>query len=393
MTQNNCHSANLTGTFCSSAFGGTFIVHRGTFRLFNQDARHPDTANLTYDFDMVSPSGKTLHFNGYKVVNSAAYLNIPEVWRQTTTLYVTITNSKAKVVGRGTLHIQPADFYRELMTFGTTAPTVWGGLTSTTKFLSFFVKQLATPFFSRLGALQWPSGVVNHAAGAATASQVISLEATDGVKTTMLMWNPLRENGEENASTAPTILFIPGAAVDHTIFALPTIRKNAVTYFREAGYRVYCVTHRVGRTPLAREDHTPYDARRDVHAALAHIRKVSHSRTQGGDKVYVVAHCVGSLALACGLLDGTIPGHWIRGITCSMVFMHPKFGKINNLFSAFPVDLYSSLVGSYWDCCSSPSDTYTQQLLNQMLRFYPVGNRHEICRSVVCHRSELVFGR
>ncbi|KAL6876266.1 hypothetical protein HDV57DRAFT_522849 [Trichoderma longibrachiatum] len=389
----NCHSANLTGTFCSSALGGTFVVHRGTFRLFNQDTRQPDTANLTYDFDMVSPSGKTLHFNGYKVVNSAAYLNIPEVWRQTTTLYVSITDSKAKVVGRGTLHIQPADFYRELMTFGTTAPTVWGRLTSATRFLSFFAKQLAAPFFSRLGALQWPSGVVNHAAGVAAASQVISLEATDGVKTTMLMWNPLRGNGEENVSAAPTILFVPGAAVDHTIFALPTIKKNAVAYFREAGYRVYCVTHRVGRTPLARKGYTSYDARRDVHAALAHIRKVSHSRSQGGDKVYVIAHCAGALALACGLLDGTIPGHWIRGITCSMVFMHPKLGKVNNLLAAFPVDLYSNLVGSYWDCCSGPSDAYLQQLFNQMLRFYPVGNRQEICRSVVCHRSELVFGR
>ncbi|KAL7909362.1 hypothetical protein GGI35DRAFT_479634 [Trichoderma velutinum] len=387
LVNNNSHSANLTGTFCCSALGGTFIVHRGNFQLFNQDPRQPETTNLTYDFDMISPSGEKLHFNGYKVVNSAAYLNIWEVWRQTSTLFVTITNCEATVVARGTLHIRPADFYQELQTFEATAPTVWARLTSATKFFTFFASQIATPLFSKLGRLQWPGNEVDRAAGVTAASQVISLKATDGVKTTMLMWNPIGEDGQEKFSAAPTILFIPGAAVDHTIFALPTIKRNAVTYFREAGYRVYCVTHRLGRTAVAREGYTSYDARRDIYAALAHIRKVSE------EKVYIIAHCVGSLALACGLLDGTIPGDWIRGITCSMVFMNPKFGKFNNIFSAFPVDVYSNLVSSYWDCRSSPSDGYFQQLLNQMLRFYPTGNREEICRSVVCHRSELVFGR
>jgi hypothetical protein len=31
--------------------------------------------------------------------------------------------------------------------------------------------------------------------------------------------------------------------------------------------------------------------------------------------------------------------------------------------------------------------------MNQVLRFYPVGSRKELCNSVVCHRSELAFGR
>ncbi|KAM0248026.1 hypothetical protein ACHAQJ_009631 [Trichoderma viride] len=393
LVNNSCHSANLTGTFCCSALGGSFLVHRGTFQLFNQDSRQPDTTNITYNFDMISPSGDKLHFNGYKVVNSAAYLNVKEVWRQTTTLYVTITDSKGIVVGRGTLHNQPTDFYRELETFQATAPTTWAKLTCATKFFTFFAKQLATPFFSKLGSLQWPSNATNHAAGVADASQIISLEATDGVRTTMLMWNPVQGNGDENLGAAPTILFIPGAAVDHTIFALPTIKMNAVTYFRKAGYRVYCVTHRVGRTSVAREGYTTYDARRDVHAALAHIRRASELHGEPEDKVYIIAHCAGSVVIACGLLDGTIPGDWIRGMTCSMVFMNPKFGKINSILSAFPVDIYSKLVSSYWDCCSSPNDTYVQQTLNQILRFYPAGNRREICRSVVCHRSELVFGR
>ncbi|KAJ3455563.1 hypothetical protein MRS44_017045 [Fusarium solani] len=394
LVNNSLHPANLTGTFCCNSLGGTFIVHRGTFQLFNQDPREPDTANLTYNFDMVSPSGTRLHFNGYKVVNTAAYLNPLALLRQTTTLYVTITNHKAEIVGRGTLHIQPADLCQELQTFETTGPTAWARLASVANFFAYFARQLATPFFSALGYLQWPSDGVNYASRVTTASQVIPLRATDGVKTTMLMWNPIGEDGNETFAPAPTILFIAGAATDHTMFALPTIERNAISYFREAGYRAYCLTHRVGRTTVAQEGHTTYDARRDIRAALAHIRKAGGAQGQEEpQKVYVIAHCAGSIALACGLLDGTIPGDWIRGITCSMVFMNPKFGKVDHLLSRFPVDLYSKLVSSYWDCCSSRNDTYVQQLLNQVLRLYPAGDARETCRSVVCHRSEFVFGR
>jgi hypothetical protein len=394
VVNNSLHPANLTGTFCCNSLGGTFVVHRGTFQLFNQDFREPDTANLTYDFDMVSPSGTRLHFNGYKVVNTAAYLNPLAIFRQTTTLYVTITNHEAEIVGRGTLHIQPADLYRELQTFETTGPTAWARLTSAASFFAYFARQVATPFFSALGYLQWPSDGVNYASRVIIASQAIPLEATDGVKTTMFMWNPIGEDGKETSAPSPTILFIAGAATDHTMFALPTIERNAISYFREAGYRAYCLTHRVGRTAAAQEGHTPYDARRDIRAALHHIRKAGGAQGQeDAQKIYVVAHCAGSLALACGLLDGTIPGDWIRGITCSMVFMNPKFGKIDQLLSRFPVDLYGKFVSSYWDCCSIRNDTFVQRLLNKVLRLYPAGDARETCRSVVCHRSEFVFGR
>ncbi|CAM1504954.1 Fc.00g025450.m01.CDS01 [Cosmosporella sp. VM-42] len=387
LINNSRHPANLTGTFCCEALGGTFLVHRGTFQLFSQDPREPDTANLVYNFDMVSPNGTKLHFNGYKVVNSTSFLNPFAVWRQTTTLYVTITRPDSEVVGRGTLHIQPFDFVQELQTFEASGPTVWSKLSSTASFLTYFGRQIAAPFFSTLGRLQWPSEGVNSTSKVTAPSATYPLTATDGEKSTLHMWNPVKD-GQQIEGDAPTILFVPGAAVDHSMFALPTIEKNAITYFREAGYRSYCLTHRVGRTPVAQKNYTPYDARRDIHAALAYIRDQNNS-----NKIYVIAHCAGSLALSCGLLDGTIPGEWLSGITASMVFMNPKFGKVNNVLSRFPLAVYEKLIGSWWDCCSSPEDSYVQQLLNQVLRLYPAGSGRETCRSVVCHRSELAFGR
>ncbi|PVH68463.1 alpha/beta-hydrolase [Cadophora sp. DSE1049] len=336
---------------------------------------------------MISPSGKRLHFNGYKVVNSAGYLNFLELWRQTTTLYVTMTDHGGEVVGRGILHILPADFGQEVQTFETSGLTVWARARSMGSFLAYWAKQLAIPFFSPLGGLQWPSARMDNTSRITTPSQTIPLEASDKVKITMLMWNPIEKDGKESSASAPIILFIPGAAVDHQIFALPAIEKNAINYFREAGYRTYCVTHRVGRTIVAQEPYTPFDARRDIHAALAHIRKLASTRAEKEPpKIYLIAHCAGSVALSCGLLDGTIPADWIAGITCSNVFMNPKFGKVNHLLSitaAVLTGLYGKLVGSYWDCASSLNDSFIQRLMNQALRLYPAGDARESCNSFV----------
>lgn len=56
------HSAMLTGTFtCGALSKGPFMVLQGSFQLFNEDPRAPDTKNLTYDFDMVSTDGEKIH--------------------------------------------------------------------------------------------------------------------------------------------------------------------------------------------------------------------------------------------------------------------------------------------------------------------------------------------
>ena len=220
-------------------------------------------------------------------------------------------------------------------------------------------------------------------------SHTFKVTARDGVQTSMQMWEPDRRR------TKPprvNVLLVPGAAVDHQIFALPTIEQNVVEYLQKAGYQLYCITHRIGKTIVAQEGHTTYDARLDIEAALCEIR-----RQQGSDeKIYVVAHCAGSVRLSMGLLDGTIPGEWIKGITASNVFMNPKFGKVNYHIARLPLsmtDIYRTFIGNCFACASSPQDAYLQQALNQATRSYPVGGKDEICNSVTCHRSELVFGR
>ncbi|CRK34722.1 hypothetical protein BN1708_019600, partial [Verticillium longisporum] len=49
-----------------------------------------------------------------------------------------------------------------------------------------------------------------------------------------------------------------------------------------------------------------------------------------GNKIYAIAHCMGSVAFSTGLLDGTIPSDWILGITASQVFMNPLWSRLNS---------------------------------------------------------------
>jgi hypothetical protein len=383
----------LTGSFsCGALSKDPFLVLRGKFQLFNDDPRTPNTQNLSYDFNMISTSGEVYHFNGRKLVDPSISLSPIRAWKAESTLYVSIYRLKdEELVGRGILYIRPGDFVEEIQTFTPTASNLFGKLKSSTDFLAYFMKQTAKAFFAPLGLLAWPGFTASAALDRPPPSESRVVTAFDGVESNLLMWNPPNITDCFLDPNIP-VLFIPGASVDYRIFAMPTIPLNAIEYFTAQGATCFCVTHRVGKTEVAKEGWSTYDARLDIAAALDYILK----RYPTGTKVYIVAHCAGSVALSMGLLDGTIPTQHIQGITASNVFMHPKFATLNKIKASSPISLatiYEKLAGPWFSCTSEKDDAFVQQILNQMLRFYPVGSRKEICNSVVCHRSELVFGR
>jgi hypothetical protein len=64
LTDTKNHAAMLTGTFsCGALSRDPFLVLRGEFQLFSNDARSPDTKNLVYDFDMISVLRLGFHTN------------------------------------------------------------------------------------------------------------------------------------------------------------------------------------------------------------------------------------------------------------------------------------------------------------------------------------------
>jgi hypothetical protein len=383
------HSAMLTGTFtCPGVPGSPFMVQRGSFHLFTMDQKAAGTRNLTYDFDMTSVSGKEYHFHGYKVVDSASALAPFRFWSETSTLYVTISEAadEGRVIGRGTMHIKPLDFLSELRTLKTYGRDLFSRIHSAATFLTYFVKQSASSLLTPFTAQQYPTVTYSHYINDTHPDAKYKIVASDHVETEMYMWESQNPNVETK-----TIFMVPGASVDHQIFALPTIEVNAVNYFTRAGYRVYVTVHRICHLMVAENNWTTYDSRLDIRACLDLIRE-----KEGPEKIYTICHCMGAVAYSCGLLDGTIPTEWIKGISCSQVFCNPIWATLNLVKACagpIPFDkLYSMFGGKWFSCSSTPDDTFFQRLVNQALRFYP-DTREEMCNNVSCHRSSLVFGR
>ncbi|PMD29237.1 GMC oxidoreductase [Hyaloscypha variabilis F] len=382
------HRAMLTGTFtCAGLRGSPFMVQRGDFHLFSADQQSPGTRNLTYDFDMTSTEGIDYHFHGYKVVDSSVALGPIRFWTAASTLYVTISETQtSKVLGRGMLHIRPSDFLSEIFTLKPSGKNLWAKMSSTMSFMGFFARQSASLFLAPFTWQQYPAVTYSGYINDTSPDQTIKIVAVDGVQTLLHVWEP-RAPGIETKN----LFMIPGASVDQQIFALPTIEVNAVNYFTRAGYRVFVCVHRICQLMVAENNWTTYDARLDIKACYDWIRK-----EHGPDPVYTIAHCMGSVAYSCGLLDGTIPASYVKGISCSQVFCHPIWATLNMakvLAGPIPFDkLYRMFGGSWFSCSSTRDDSYFQQLVNQILRFYP-DSREEICNNVSCHRCSLVFGR
>jgi len=410
------HRGLLTGTFaCPTIPGSPFMVQRGNFNLFIMDHKAPGTRNLTYDFDMIGVDGKTLHFHGYKVVDSSVALAPLQFWRSTSTLYVTITKKlppnlvdpgweepwrHGTVVAKGIMHIQPMDFMSEILTMTPTGSGLLRKALSAASFMTYFTRKSLSLFLAPLTALQYPSPAYSGYINDTPPTQVwCDIKADDGVFTRLYMWKPTYVPPKPDGSPGEikNLFMIPGAAVDHQIYALPTIPFNAVNYFCRAGYRVFVSVHRIGQLMIAENNWTTYDARLDLKACLERIREVGFPpEPEKKGKIYTIAHCMGSVAFATGLLDGTIPADWILGLTCSQVFMNPIWNTLNMIKACeFPVPLdkvYRSVAGGWFSCSTSRDDTLTQRALNQLLRLYP-DHRREICNSASCHRATLVFGR
>lgn len=153
-----------------------------------------------------------------------------------------------------------------------------------------------------------------------------------------------------------------------------------------------CV-HRIGQLKVAQNNWTTYDMHLGICALFEHIC------TEYGleQKIYTIAHCMGSMALAAGMLNGSIPANWLLGLSCSQNFMNPIWQSLNMikaLASPIPLDtIYSTVAGPWSDCTSQEQDPLLVQcLLNQVLRFWP-NTRGELCNSAACHCISLVFGR
>ncbi|EOD48756.1 putative glucose-methanol-choline oxidoreductase protein [Neofusicoccum parvum UCRNP2] len=264
--------------------------------------------------------------------------------------------------------------------------TLLNRASAVTDFMGNFAQNTADYYLGPLRTLQHPltqPKLPNGYLPKPAPIHKVTLTAKDGVQSTLMTWASTATPSTHSPSRLP-ILMIPGASVDHTVFALPTIRTNAVDHLTSLGHTVHILTHRFCRTPICASGGTVYEARLDVLAALTHIRATSNS------PIHLICHCMGAVSTSIGLLDGTIPAAWLAGLTCTQVFFALRFGRLNALKAGAPLlpALYQKLTGSEWFPMAGDGRA-VQAAIDQALRFYPAEGRGEVCSSSVCHRFSL----
>lgn len=143
---------------------------------------------------------------------------------------------------------------------------------------------------------------------------------------------------------------------------------------------------------------TSYEARLDIAECLRFIREIRAQENPDVpiSKMYILAHCLGSMALASGLLDGTIPAEWVSGITASQVFMNPVLSYPTRsafLSTRLVRGLYKSLFGDWFSLGASSYDGPGQLLVSHVLRAVQLWDEKELCKNATCHRVTFTLGR
>ncbi|KAK0655657.1 hypothetical protein B0T16DRAFT_424392 [Cercophora newfieldiana] len=387
------NAAYVTGTFTCPTIAASPFVVRGHMDSQLSNLNSPGQRGWRYLLNMHGVDGSLLRFRGHKSADSSTALAPMKLWVSATTLHCTITNRRDSVfIAKGILTVQNS-ISEALSSVPKRDEWMPKKLWRAFQFASNNLQGTLPLLLPQFSALQYPRGSYVGYTNPSLPDDYVTITAQDGVATRLLVWQP----SSRLAFEAPNILLVPGMATDHHIFALPTIEQNWINQLTEAGYRVFVLIHRIGPLMILAADWTTHDARLDVRAGLEHIRRQSGKYTiqkesyEAGNQVYIVAHGMGAMALAAGLLDGTIPASWVCGLTSSQTFMDPTWHGLGA--GTLPGDtVYRAMAGSYINLSASSDDTIVQQAINQTLRFYP-HPRHEMCNNASCHRISFVFGR
>ncbi|KAG9560589.1 hypothetical protein KCU79_g7562, partial [Aureobasidium melanogenum] len=398
--QDDVFEGKLFGTVdCRALSPQSLNIKEGCFRLFEADPSEPNLMTMTYDFVAISCSGQKFAITGRKYFDPSIAFSVAELWRAATTLFVAVKLEDGSPLASGKVNISLSSFISQLQSMTASGESALGEYEIFTRFLYFFTRKLLKVFFAPLAPLQYPEDTDAVCGGPVDCKTdptlLKKIVASDGIQSTLRMWTP----SQNRLSRLPIrdILFIPGAAVTYQIFASPWVAENAIERFVRQGYRCWCLTTRFGKEGIddTEAGWTAYDARLDIAAALLEIETWHHqSQSKTHTPPYVIAHCVGSLALASALLDGTVLNTSIAGITASQIFLHPTLEPLNHWKARLRLNnLYRLLAGNWFPCTTTRTADPIQRALNFILRFYPQFNKRELCDSIVCHRCNLVFGR
>jgi cholesterol oxidase len=387
----------------------------GQLRLVQEDPTHVDTWHMRYSMDLLAEDGRRFHFEGLKVLHDRPGL---DAWSDTTTLYVTITQTPTitpdgvghangdagahgggpadPIVATGIMTLSAADFAKQMTTMRVTGVASRADrLRWMAKFDTRFLKSLLTVYGGPLD---------NVGRFPATKRAPVSLVGAGGRRKLRLpapeprwcdsagRWHEGNDLGDdarlrlvrfEGGRRGP-VLLASGFGMSATSYLLTTVDTNLPEHLVEKGYDVWLFDYRAGiDLPSSRSSFTMDDiALRDWPAAVAEVLRIT-----GAGSVQALGHCVGSaslmMALAAGMSD-------VRSAVCMQFTLDPITSWVNQAKVSLGVGRTLARMGIE-RVAPFRGFGVGRTLLDQALRAVPLASS-ERCGKATCRWINAIYG-
>ena len=381
MLTDSAHLGAIVGTLNAPAISAQpLTVNAGVFHLFIDDPNVVGQRLMTYDMPLTTSDGRAFFLHGFKETHG----NTGEhIWADTSTLYITLyagSDTSGAVLGKGILHILPADFAKQMTTMKiTNTSSELERLEGMAKFGEFFGKTI----FDVYGSVLRPDSLFNPNAPPrkkrplrAPVPELHPFLALDGV--------PLLLTRYQGGSKGPVILS-HGLGVSSRIFSTDTIDTNLVEFLVAHNYDVWLLDYRASIALPASQQQSTGDevATLDYPAAIAKVQQLTGAKT-----VQMLVHCWGSTTFFMAMLAGQ-PN--VRTIVCSQI-ANNVIAVPETRFKAglhTPKLLEALGIKSMTAYVAANSD-WKAKLFDDALRLNPIAFQ-ELCTNPVCHRITFLY--
>ena len=381
--ENAQHRANIVGTIDIPALSDEpLLVNQGIFNLFVVYPETPGTKRMNYKMQLTDSAGKHYWFSGYKVVKDSP--NVFEIWPATSTLYITIfegQDDSGPVVGKGVMHIEPADFAKQMTTMKAFNAS---SLEEKIKAEARFGQHFAGVLYETYGSILYNPPRYNPDAPPRKkrplrvgTPELFPFTTDDGVD--------LRLTRYQGGHKGPVML-VHGLGVSSRIFSTDTIDTNLLEYLYAHEYDVWLLDFRVSiELPAAKvKSNGDQIAQFDYPAAVNTIKHVT-----GCETVQAVVHCYGATTFFMSMLAGLKD---IRSIVCSQIATNIVIPTATKIKAGLYIPGFLEKLGvesmtAYVD----NNETWLDKIYDKALDVYGMVEAQGQCNNPVCHRITFMY--
>ncbi|MEZ5850832.1 MAG: GMC family oxidoreductase N-terminal domain-containing protein [Hyphomicrobiaceae bacterium] len=380
------HQGTLSGTaICPQLSADPLDISDGVFRLMRKSSDTAETRHFEYEMLLTTREGKQYRFRGLKNVHDDHRPG--DLLRDTTTLFVDLTEADGDGAAHGILVIHPADFAKQVRTIrGIGGRTPLERINAVAKFGAVFAGTLYDVYGDVFAPVKrYNPARARKKRGLRAGTPTVHHFATADGKTLRL----IRYDKDGESRKGP-LLLTHGLGVSSQIFTIDTIDTNLTEYLCERGFDCWLLDFRASiDLPYARDRWTGDDcARFDYQPAIDLIRHET-----GADSIQVLAHCFGSTTFVMGLLGGHVSG--VRSAVLSQVatdVLVPFYPQRLLALLRTP-SLLDAMGIDHVNARATTEDGTAQRLVDAFIRLAVPFQREERSRNATSNRITALYGQ